>query len=768
MRLTLRTLLAYLDDRLSPANARELGQKVSASRFARELAQRIKAVVRKRRLASDDSNQKVIDANLIAEYLDDQLTPELVALIEKEILGSDHSLAEVAATHQILGALTEPLEVNEKLQKRLYQMDPVAEAEAGGAVTEAEITASKDWQPLAPATPSGRRSPMLVLGLLVLGWLAMLFLDQNLYRPAMNQSTGDAHTGVTHKESDHNDGDPAKDIDAGQNGAQDGDVAAKEPSDGKAPQVQSATDRLIAQAEALGKPLGGNDVVTPQVNPTLGGAENVGDAGDQTASNASGPVNALAGDESHPNLPETKTGSGSTNIAMTDVGEKRADDKRDLNPSGVNPNSVNPNGGNVDLTDLPMPKSPSHPAAGAHSFFVDDPAGAFILSDVLKADLPASPNGQRDWFWAANLKGSSNWSQLLSQRIACVPAPFSATLGSQTAGWQIQSVGASVFQTIDKQHSGLKVFSGQFILTRLVTADPQPFLLEVAGQQLLLNLQDTKQHLAITVSSIAKFDELPRGGDVNLLSASADVLVMFAAFEGDASIQKLGSDDQVTVAAGNQVGFSTDAVFSGKVSKQSVLQWEWVRSVRNPIPAAQINLQTMLIDKLRKHQSVRDAVTTVAEDSNPIIARWAVRIPAAKRDVEQLVRLLFQSEQQVVRSEAFYALQKIARTVPGGRLAIVAPLETRLNVSEMQQAMKLIEEVSRISLEDRATSKWLVDLLGSDRLVLREMAISTLEQHLNNRNNYFADDSKSRRDRAVRRWSSMLDRNDGRLIPAGE
>ena len=192
MRLTLRTLLAYLDDRLSPANARELGQKVSASRFARELAQRIKAVVRKRRLASDDSNQKVIDANLIAEYLDDQLTPELVALIEKEILGSDHSLAEVAATHQILGALTEPLEVNEKLQKRLYQMDPVAEAEAGGAVTEAEITASKDWQPLAPATPSGRRSPMLVLGLLVLGWLAMLFLDQNLYRPAKDQPTGHA------------------------------------------------------------------------------------------------------------------------------------------------------------------------------------------------------------------------------------------------------------------------------------------------------------------------------------------------------------------------------------------------------------------------------------------------------------------------------------------------------------------------------------------------------------------------------------------------
>ena len=34
MRLTLRTLLAYVDDRLSPANAREIGQKITNSPFA--------------------------------------------------------------------------------------------------------------------------------------------------------------------------------------------------------------------------------------------------------------------------------------------------------------------------------------------------------------------------------------------------------------------------------------------------------------------------------------------------------------------------------------------------------------------------------------------------------------------------------------------------------------------------------------------------------------------------------------------------------------
>ena len=74
MRLTLRTLLAYLDDRLSPAHARELGQKVSNSPFATELADRIRDVLRRRRLATEAAGRKTVDANLMAEYLDDQLT----------------------------------------------------------------------------------------------------------------------------------------------------------------------------------------------------------------------------------------------------------------------------------------------------------------------------------------------------------------------------------------------------------------------------------------------------------------------------------------------------------------------------------------------------------------------------------------------------------------------------------------------------------------------------------------------------------------------
>lgn len=787
MRLTLRTLLAYLDDRLSPANARELGQKISASPFARELAERIKGVVRKRRLASDDSGHKTIDANLIAEYLDDQLTPELVALIEKEILASDHSLAEVAATHQILGLLADPLEVDEKLRKRLYQMDPVAEAEAGGAMTEAEFSASEDWKPLAPATSGSKRSPMLVLLVMVFGWLALMFFDRNLYQQPKQQAmtandAGQVNGGIQQGEanaaaknaadnSDAGNGDAAKGVDANlANGLQPKIASANAAADQVKPRASepmTEADRLIAEAEALNNPLGGNDVLNPNLgagNPPVEDTASVVGGPDVSGGNLGGPA-------------VSDNGTGSTDMAATDPEGMSAAGMQPVvgQPSVGQPGSENATAANPDvaMTDAgigaadksdeaaPSPFSP-------HTFVVDDPSGALMLSQLKNKDTGAGSDPQLEWLWASNLEGTNNWNNLLSMRVACVAAPFSTTVGCQASGWQIQAVGNSVFQGIDQKYAGLKILHGRYVLTRTATADPEPFLLEVGGRQLLLNSTEDNQRLAITVSPMPTVVDSPSDVNPSLFSQSAAVLVTFAAFGGPTDVQIANSQDVVTIEAGNQMDYRTDGSFTGNVVKQPMMQWEWVTAATSPIPTAQASLQKALLKKLKVHESVREAVAAVAEDSNPMIARWTVQIPTAERDVEQLIRLLFGSEQQVVRSEAFYALQQISRTVPNGNAAIVATMETRLNENEMQQAMRMIEEVSRISLEDRLTSEWLVDMLNSDRLVVREMAISTLEQHLNTRNNYFADDSKSRRDRAIRRWDSELDRNDGRLIPPQE
>lgn len=123
MRLTLRTLLAYLDDTLEPAETRLIGQKVAESPAAQELIARIKDVVRRRRLSTPTVTGPgdKADANTIAEYIDNVLPPEQLAEVEELCLGSDVHLAEIAACHQILTVvLSEPVLVPPTAKRRMY------------------------------------------------------------------------------------------------------------------------------------------------------------------------------------------------------------------------------------------------------------------------------------------------------------------------------------------------------------------------------------------------------------------------------------------------------------------------------------------------------------------------------------------------------------------------------------------------------------------------------------------------------------------------
>ena len=123
MRLTLRTLLAYLDDTLEPSQAKLIGQKVAESDTAQELIARIKQVTHRRRLTtpSEKGPGGKVDPNSIAEYLDNTLTSDQLAEVEQLCLSSDVHLAEMAACHQILTlVLGEPALVPPTAKQRMY------------------------------------------------------------------------------------------------------------------------------------------------------------------------------------------------------------------------------------------------------------------------------------------------------------------------------------------------------------------------------------------------------------------------------------------------------------------------------------------------------------------------------------------------------------------------------------------------------------------------------------------------------------------------
>ncbi|MEM6776486.1 MAG: hypothetical protein AAF670_02445 [Planctomycetota bacterium] len=130
MRLTLRTLLAYLDNTLEPDDAAVLKTKIDNSPRATELIARIRSRIDRADVSapSPDAVGPLDNANRMSEYLDSMLSVEQIAEIEQLCQESDISLAEAASCHQILAlALGHPTQVPDQLRERVYGL-PTSDA----------------------------------------------------------------------------------------------------------------------------------------------------------------------------------------------------------------------------------------------------------------------------------------------------------------------------------------------------------------------------------------------------------------------------------------------------------------------------------------------------------------------------------------------------------------------------------------------------------------------------------------------------------------
>jgi hypothetical protein len=150
LRLTLRTLLSYLDDTLEPSEATALGAKLAESEQAQEIVERMRNVIRRRRLTVPPAASRM-DPNTIAEYLDNEISPEQAEELERICLASDVHLAEVAACHQTLSIiLGEPTEVPPDAIRRMIEL---------GKGTTTVPKKSRTASPPAPVHAAGNAKP---------------------------------------------------------------------------------------------------------------------------------------------------------------------------------------------------------------------------------------------------------------------------------------------------------------------------------------------------------------------------------------------------------------------------------------------------------------------------------------------------------------------------------------------------------------------------------------------------------------------------------
>ena len=107
MRLTLRTLLAWMDGVLPADLEQEMAAKVSATPLAQGLADRIRDVSSRPTLPAPavDGRGFAADPNSAAEYLDNVLHGERLGDFERICIESDMQLAEVGGCHRLLAEL---------------------------------------------------------------------------------------------------------------------------------------------------------------------------------------------------------------------------------------------------------------------------------------------------------------------------------------------------------------------------------------------------------------------------------------------------------------------------------------------------------------------------------------------------------------------------------------------------------------------------------------------------------------------------------------
>ncbi|MFM8287161.1 MAG: hypothetical protein ACKOGA_10585, partial [Planctomycetaceae bacterium] len=127
MRLTLRTLLAWMDGTLEPAQQAEITARVNALSSASGLVARIQRLraTRGSGATPGKSTPPLTDPNLVASYLDNTLPSAAVVEFERICLDSDQQLLEVAACHQVLARVANgPVQVPRRLRERSYGLGP--------------------------------------------------------------------------------------------------------------------------------------------------------------------------------------------------------------------------------------------------------------------------------------------------------------------------------------------------------------------------------------------------------------------------------------------------------------------------------------------------------------------------------------------------------------------------------------------------------------------------------------------------------------------
>ena len=749
MRLTLRTLLAYLDDILEPAQAKEIGSKISESNFAVDLVNRIRDVMRRRRLTSPDLEGPAsgLDPNVVAEYLDNVLPPEKVPDVERVCLESDVHLAEAAACHQILtAALGEPVQILHQSREHMYALVPIAKPAAAqvekavqrpiasdepnkatATVGQGERTAAAKPATAKPAAGTGTEfentipdflrprpfwklaMPYTVVGLIAVVWVGLLYMG-DIFPESASDGTGD----VTADGADLN------------------DQLAANINNGGPLSISDAN----SDANNFGTEPGG--VVTtpsPLNEETIDPPAPLDEAVDENPVVDAVPPGGL-------NLPAATVGKPAVGPA----------NKVDVNVPDVKPNPA----------AVPAPVVAPSPAAPLLQY--NSPSGILLRYDSLAEGwLVMSPR-------AIIHPG---------ERFAA-PEPFDAVINIGDALARATLVSGSVVRILPPTKAagtGFGIEQGRVIL--------QP-----VSRSVVDNTEENAEEKPV-VLAVAVRDELWR---VELLSQNTVCGIEIVPVQPSRPDQEFGIDmyfGRIFVTAGS-VRFADG---TGKVQLINGPGWrsltpsDRAAEANTPIPVTGPPLLTIpvwLDPVARKSvdRTVRRSATLYArefdanrplsenvhvliKDDRPYISALAVKSLALTGNYTAMAEALNAAHEES-RMAAIIGLRNWLPLQKENGELLKQALQKRFAPKEADIVLRLLWGFSEEDLTDRATSEQLVMWLDDNSLIVREAAFYHIYRLTATKYDYVALRPQVQRRAAINRWEERIKEEGALIAPVGE
>lgn len=745
MRLTLRTLLAYLDDILPPSQAREIGAKVTDSPDAAKLMQRVRDVVRRRRVSAPalSGPGSGPDPNVVAEYLDNSLAPQTVIELEKICLGSDVHLAEVAACHTILSlVLSDPVEVSADMRDRLHALgvvnrpSPVRQPDAHfsndvplsnsvDVLVQAPDAASAS-QPQPAHSLSGtmdvsemtsgipdylrndsnwkRKGMVAFVVCVVAAWFLMIIFDSTYassFASLKNWLFGDAAVAVA-------------------------DSDAPPAASGDSPVSPVSKDANVGAAAA-----------TPRVKVTPPSTSETPNASAVVAT-----TTPVTPEESVTVVKPDQPATEATVVVVEPVEPMPADAA-----AGVDMPPVAPAEGNALAVAPAVPDAaPAAPIVPLMAMYTSAEGVALVSSPM-----------QPEWFVLPRR------ALLHDAEAVAVPTPYEASFllsdeGGGDAGMEVRVLGDTVVSRIEPKgmcRIAFEVQRGRMILSRPLASDKTvKVLLRVQGREWQVDLTHPG-----TVCGVQVLPPLPAGppGAVGGSKLAGGVL----AAQGEIAMGSLGGQREPFRAGEGWIGWPEPGEALKADSPTGIPDWLTPGGVVVTPSARQ--LARAFEKEFALDKPVAAAIPAVIENRQAKLSELATKTVALLGLYRDLVTGL-RSEHEEARLAAIDGLREWLPQSPENADLLQEQLAKFYLEEDVQAVMRLLWGFSGNDARIQEPSQQLVAWLGDDDVSIRELAFYQVFRLTGKKYDYRPNLLPQHLQAAVLRWQDHLQRNNGLLI----